>query len=102
VSADFEREAGDSRRYQELLADVVDKSESYVRDSTAKAKAGKQQRQDLQAANHKLAERNSLLLNEIEELKDVCAAAQIRCKKLESKKAFNHLMLEISGNRPEY
>lgn len=90
------------KRYQEMLADVVDKSETYVRDSTAKIKEGKRRVEELLNTNAKLTERNNLLMKEVEELKDVCAAAQIRCKKLESKKAFNHLMLEISGNRPEY
>jgi inhibitor of KinA sporulation pathway (predicted exonuclease) len=84
-----------------MLADVVDKSESYVRDSTLKIKEGKKRCEELQNLNSKQADRNSLLLQEVEELKDVCAASQIRCRKLESKKAFNHLMLEISGNKHE-
>lgn len=84
-----------------MLADVVEKSESYVRETTLKLKTCRNRCEELQTVNAKLVDRNNLLLKEIEELKDVCAASKIRCKKLESKKAFNHLMLEISGNKLE-
>ena len=50
----------------------------------------------LEELNSQLLEKNQELTQENEELRDLCAATKIRCKKYESRKAFNTMLKELT------